>query len=123
MHNYRDMKVWKDSVSNSIFTYEMCKKFPKHEMFGLTSQMQRAAVSIASNIAEGCGRGTDPQLMHFINIALGSACELETQIIIAEKLYYISEGDAKVWLENTLSLQKQLRSFRDYLAKLNNSKH
>jgi four helix bundle protein len=70
--------------------YKISQSIPKEEQFGLTSQIRRSAVSIPSNIAEGCGRGTDAQLLYFMDVALGSVCELETQIIIASNLTFIN---------------------------------
>ena len=115
-HNFKELNIWKDAVQNAILTYGICKNFPKEELFGLTSQMKRASVSIPSNIAEGCGRGTDAQLIHFLDISLGSSCELETQIIIAEDIKIIDPKESEKWLFNLSSLQKGIRTFRDKLA-------
>ena len=91
MHNFKELKVWRAGIdlSKSIFT--LTKKFPTEERFGLISQMTRAAVSIPSNIAEGCGRKSNKELYQFLNIALGSAFELETQLIIAREFDYIDD--------------------------------
>ncbi len=86
--NYKDLIVWQKSVDLSVLIYEVTEKFPREEMYGITSQMRRASVSIASNIAEGKQRGTRKDLVHFFRMAKGSASELETQIIISKKLNF-----------------------------------
>lgn len=83
------------------------------KLFGLTLQMKKSAVSIPANIAEGCGRGTDPQLVHFLDISLGSACELETHVIIAQRLRFLEEEQATKWVDSLHLEQKRIRSFRD----------
>ena len=115
-HNFRVLQIWKNGIEIAVSTYAFCKNFPKEEIFGLSAQMKKAAVSIPSNIAEGCGRGTNAQLGHFLDIALGSACELETQVIVAQKLNYLNEYDANTWIELLHAEQKQIRSFRDKIG-------
>ena len=112
-HNFRELQIWKVGIDIAVNTYQYCLSFPKEELFGLSSQMKKAAVSIPSNIAEGCGRGTDAQLVHFLDISLGSACELETQVIIAQKLRYIPLIEADNWIEELHSEQRRIRAFRD----------
>jgi len=90
MHRFKDLEVWKISVDLVIDTYEMTAKFPKNEQFGLINQIRRAAVSIPSNIAEGAGKSTNGDFRRFISIANGSCNELETQLIISQKLNFIS---------------------------------
>jgi four helix bundle protein len=84
MHNFRELEVWKKSIALCKTYYLLSKNFPKEELFGLTSQSRRSLCSVPSNIAEGAGRDTNPQFSNFLNIALGSAFEFETQIIIAK---------------------------------------
>jgi four helix bundle protein len=84
--SFRDLKVWKKSIELTVLVYELTRAFPKEELYGLTSQMRRASVSIASNIAEGSARGTVPDFRQFVKIARGSNCELQTQIVIAREL-------------------------------------
>ena len=90
-HNFKALEIWKRSRKLVKNTYLTTKTFPSEEKFGLVSQMNRSAVSIPSNIAEGCGRGTDAQLVHFLDIAIGSNCELETQFYLAFDIGFISE--------------------------------
>lgn len=84
--SFHDLTVWKRSIEMTTLIYEMTASFPKSEIYGLTSQMRRAAVSVASNIAEGAGRGSKAEFRQFLNMARGSNCELQTQLIIASNL-------------------------------------
>ena len=86
--SYKGLIVWQKSIELVTEVYKLTAKFPRHEMYGLASQMQRAATSIASNIAEGSSRGTTKDFVHFLRMALGSATELETQLVIATNLGY-----------------------------------
>jgi len=94
-HHFNNLNIWKLSRVIVKDIYITTRSFPNEEKFGLTSQMCRCAVSVPSNIAEGCGRGTDNQLSHFIDIAIGSLCELETQVYLAFDLDYIEESFQK----------------------------
>ncbi|MGN8067423.1 four helix bundle protein [Mucilaginibacter sp. 22184] len=91
MHNFKELKVWKAGIEISKIVFQLCKALPAEEKYGLISQMIRSAISIPSNIAEGCGRRSDKELYHFLSIALGSSFELETQLIIAKEFNYISQ--------------------------------
>lgn len=93
--SYRDLRVWQHSMELVVRVYTATQCFPKQEVYGLVSQMRRAAVSIPSNIAEGKGRLTDRDRAHFFSQARGSLLELETQILIAEKLNFISDPIAR----------------------------
>lgn len=85
-NSYKDLIVWQRAIELVIVVYELTDQFPKEEIFGLTSQMRRSAVSIPSNIAEGRYRGTKSDYLHFLRVSYGSGAELETQIAIAKKL-------------------------------------
>ncbi len=89
MKTHRDLKVWNDSIDFVIKIYQITNNFPKEELFGITSQIRRAAVSIPSNIAEGAARTSKKEFINFLSIALGSASELETQLIISKNLQYL----------------------------------
>jgi four helix bundle protein len=91
MHNFKELKVWKAGIEVTKVVFQVTKSFPSVERYGLTSQMIRSAISIPSNIAEGCGRKTNKDFHHFLNIALGSSFELETQLIIAKEFDYIDQ--------------------------------
>ncbi|MBI2048131.1 MAG: four helix bundle protein [Parcubacteria group bacterium] len=86
IHGYKDLIVWQKSIKLIVSVYTLTENFPKEEIYGLTSQMRRAAISVASNIAEGRMRGTKKDFSNFLRIALGSGAELETQIIVAKQL-------------------------------------
>lgn len=90
IQSYKDLKVWQEAMNLVTEIYKATKLFPREEIYGLTSQMRRAAVSIPSNIAEGHQRHTTPQFLQFLSIARGSLGELETQIMIAHRLDYIN---------------------------------
>ncbi len=92
LRNYQDLRVWQRAVAHTVSIYRVTRSFPKQEMFGgLTDQIRRASVSIASNIAEGHMRHSDRAFANHIDIALGSAAELDTQLFIAMKVGYLSE--------------------------------
>jgi len=105
---HRDMEVYKHSMRLVKDIYMFTKGFPKEEIYGLVSQMKRAAVSIPSNIAEGCGRKHDKELHNFLSIALGSLIELETQVEIAEMLGFVQDQAQTKQLTTNLIQTKQL---------------
>lgn len=86
INSYKELLVWQKALKLSVKVYELTEKFPKEEIYGLTSQMRRASVSIVSNIAEGRNRGTRKDFMQFLRIALGSSAELETQLQISKQI-------------------------------------
>ncbi len=110
MHNFQKLEVWKVSMELSTEIHEITKDFPKQEVYGLTSQMRRASVSIPSNIAEGSGRKGNKELTQFFSIANGSAFELYTQIIISSNIGYISNEIKEDLLKKLNSIQKMLFS-------------
>ena len=89
MNTHRNLLVWKKSIDFVTKIYKITEHFPKTEMYGLTSQLRRAAVSIPSNIAEGSARNTDKDLVHFLHVSRASASEIETQLLISKNLNYI----------------------------------
>jgi len=89
MKSHKDLDVYKKSLDLVVDVYKMTRSFPKEEKYGLCSQLQRAAVSIPSNIAEGAARKNDKEFIQFLHIALGSAAEIETQVEISKRLGYI----------------------------------
>lgn len=90
MNNYKELRVWQSSVDFAVNTYKATEELPIDERYGLTSQIRRSAVSISSNIAEGAGRNTSGEFNQFLGIAYGSTCELETQLIIANRLKFLN---------------------------------
>ena len=91
MRDFKKIQVWERAHRFVLEIYKITSTFPKDELYGLTSQMRRAAVSIPSNIAEGCGRDTQAELARFVHIAGGSASEVEYQLILAHDLGYIND--------------------------------
>jgi four helix bundle protein len=112
MRNFRELNIWKDSVTLSVEIYALIKVFPKEEKFGLSSQMSRAGVSIPSNIAEGC-RGSNKELKQYLNIALGSSFELETQLEIAHRVGYVNMELYRSLMDKIQILQKRVNAFRN----------
>jgi four helix bundle protein len=88
--SYRDLRIWQEAVELALVIYRATAEFPKHELYGLTSQMRRAAVSISSNIAEGKGHSSDGDFGRFLFHARGSLLELQTQVVIAGRLEYLT---------------------------------
>ena len=93
MQDFRKLVVWQKSHQLTLDVYKFTKTYPKEELFGLTSQTRRASASIPTNIAEGCGRNGGADLARFLDIALGSACELDYHFILARDLEYLSSAD------------------------------
>jgi len=93
MHNYRELNIWKDAVSLVSEIYQTTDKFPKQEQFGITNQIRRSAVSIPSNIAEGSARKSNQDFCRFLTMAIGSLYELQTQLLIARNLGFISSEE------------------------------
>lgn len=108
MHNFRELKIWKMGIEISKLVFQLTRTFPSEERYSLTSQINRSAISIPSNIAEGCGRKSNKEFNQFLCISLGSAFELETQIILANEFGYIDTS----MLENVIfqihELQKMI---------------
>jgi len=91
--SYKDLLIWQKGIVLVVKVYKLVKTFPKEELFSLTSQIKRASVSISSNISEGYGRNTDKSFSYFLDISRGSLNELETQLIIAKELEFITDFD------------------------------
>ena len=108
---YQDLQVWQKSIDLAQAVYHVTSDFPKQEAYGLTSQMQRAAVSIASNIAEGSSRGAK-EFSRFISISLGSAAELKTQLIIAIRIQYSNQEKLEQLLDQTSEIERMLHGLR-----------
>ncbi len=112
-HNFKALEIWKRSRILVKNVYLTTKTFPSEEKFSLISQMNRSAVSIPSNIAEGCGRGTDAQLVHFLDIAIGSNCELETQFYLAFDIGYISEQILDTFTDEIAQIRRMTIQFSE----------
>jgi four helix bundle protein len=105
MKTHKDLIAWQKSIALVTDIYKITKLFPKHELYGITNQLRRAAISIPSNIAEGAARVSKKEFGHFLSISLGSTAELETQFIISEKLNYLNKNESD-------KLQSQLHEIR-----------
>src|SRR5438270_1456172 len=108
MRNYRDLLVWEKAHSLTLCIYRDTQAFPKEERFGITSQIRRAAASIGANIAEGCGRRSDREMARFLQIARGSASEIEYHVLLARDLNYIDEEDFRKFSRQADEVQRML---------------
>ena len=106
--NFRDYKVWIDAVDFSTYVYQATDKMPWFEKKGLCDQLQRATVSISSNIAEGAAKPSDVEFAHFLDVALGSSYEVETQLLIAKNVGYVSQDVYVSMLVKVQDIEKQL---------------
>ncbi len=110
LKNYKELKVWQKSYKLCLDVYRITGFFPKDEMYGLTSQMRRSAVSVPSNTAEGYGRKTTADYIRFLYIAYGSLCELETQIMLAGDLNYLDDGKLEGLKANISEVERMLKA-------------
>ena len=120
IQSYRDLEVWKIAMDLVTKCYEMTESFPKKETFGLASQLQRAAVSIAANIAEGHARQHTKEFLQSLSVAYGSLAELETHIEIAKRLGYIATDTAVELIDKTSIVGRMLNGLRRSLEKKRN---
>ncbi len=112
MHNFKNLKIWQNSRLLVKEVFLSTRDFPVDEKFGLVSQILRSAYSIPSNIAEGSGRSTNKEFARFLDIALGSAFELETQLILASDIGYLSENKLQEIQTLLQEIQKMIYSFK-----------
>jgi len=110
IQNYRDLIVWQKSIEVTEKVYIITRKLPKEEMYSLTNQMRRAAVSIPSNIAEGQARNSTKEFIHFLSIARGSKAELETQLLLCLKIGYLNDTDISEIMELLTEIGKMLNT-------------
>lgn len=103
LHSYRDLIVWQRAIDYVVETYKLTGRFPRTELYGLVSQLQRAVVSVPLNVAEGAGRIHTREFLHHVGIARGSLFEAETQIIVAHRLGYASQEDIAPLLSASMS--------------------
>ena len=117
--NYRDLIVWQKAMDLVVAIYEVSRSFPKDETYALTNQVRRAAVSVPANISEGQGRDTSREFDHFLSIAHGSLRELETHIMIAERLNYITTATSNPLLEQAAEVGRLLVGLKNALQRRN----
>jgi four helix bundle protein len=115
MHKYKELKVWQNAIDLVTDIYVVTTKFPDNERFGLISQINRASVSIPSNITEGAGRNSDKEFLYFLSVAHASSYEAETQLIISHNLNYLSAKELDVLLQKLNEWQKMSYSFQSKL--------
>jgi four helix bundle protein len=108
MKNFIDLKVWEKAHEVALACYAVTRSFPKEEMFGLTSQIRRAGASVPANIAEGCGRGGNAELHRFLQMAMGSANELEYHFLLSKDLGYLKQEDHKQVHEKLEEVKRML---------------
>ena len=113
--DYRDLIVWQKAMDLVEAVYRTSAAFPREKIYGLTSQLRRAAVSIPSNIAEGNGRNTTRDYLHFLGMAYGSVKEMETQVLIAERLQYIPSSDSNRLVQMTIEIARLLSGLMNSL--------
>lgn len=115
MHNLQEIMLWKKAIDLSKSVYILCSELPTEEKFGLINQIKRSVVSIPSNIAEGAGRNSDKEFLHFLSIAQGSSYELLTQLILCNELNLIEESKINSTIEKLKEIQKMNYAFQKNL--------
>ena len=111
MRDFKELKVWVKAHHLTLAVYQATSTFPTTELYGLTSQTRRSCASIAANIAEGCGRNGDAELCRFLQIAMGSASEVEYHLLLARDLNYIKSLEYESLAENLVEVKRMLASF------------
>jgi four helix bundle protein len=113
MHNFKELKIWQESMNLAKDIFSLTKKFPSEEKYGLISQLNRAIVSVPSNIAEGAARDSQKEFNQFLNISLGSCFEIETQLILANEFNYISKLELQTLIERVTKIQRMICKLKD----------
>ena len=116
MQDYRNLKVWEKAHQLTLVIYKVTSQFPKEELYGLTSQVRRACSSIPANVAEGCGRNSDAELARFLQIAMGSASELDYHLLLARDLKFISMKDYEPLATELSEVRRMLNTFIQKLS-------
>lgn len=117
MRDFRKYGIWRDAVGFATDVYKLTSTFPKFEIYGLCDQMQRASVSISSNIAEGCSRESEKDFAHFLEMAIGSAFEVESQLLIAKNLGYIDDTQYQDMVSKLSPNERQIHALINKLRK------
>lgn len=115
MHNFEKLIFWQKAILLAKEIYLVCQNISADEKFGLISQMKRSAVSIPSNIAEGSGRNSNKEFNHFLAVSLGSAFELQTQVILAKELNLLNQDIVEKIISNLIEIQKMIYAFKNNL--------
>jgi four helix bundle protein len=111
VRNYRDLQVWSKAHHLTLELYGVSRGFPREELYGITSQLRRAAASIGANLAEGCGRRTSTELARFVRIAMGSASELDYHLLLSRDLGFVNGDDFTRFEAGLTEVRKMLTSF------------
>ncbi|MGB8990485.1 MAG: four helix bundle protein [Desulfobaccales bacterium] len=111
MQDFKNLKVWQKGHGLTLEIYRTTETFPGNELYGLTSQMRRSCVSIPANIAEGCGRNSDPEFARFLTISMGSAAELEYHLLLARDLGFITQANYEKLDKDTTEIKQMLTNF------------
>ena len=111
MKNFRELKVWEKAHKLTLAVYKATEPFPKHELYGLTNQIRRSSASIPANIAEGCGRAGEAELARFLQIAMGSASELEYHLVLARDLKFLGMSEYQRLASDVTEVKRMLASF------------
>ena len=117
MKDFHKLIIWERSHQLTLEIYKVSKLFPSDELYGLTSQLRRAVSSIPINIAEGCGRSSEKEFAHFLQIAIGSTSEVEYELLLANQLNYINDKDYRVLAEETIAIRKMIIKYRSGLKR------
>ena len=121
MRDFKKLEVWRRGHQLTLNVYEVTRAFPREEMYGLTSQMRRAGAAISANVAEGCGRGSNADLARFLQIAFGSASELENHLLLARDLSFLQPVDHESLTGEVVEIQRMLASFIKSLKAFGNN--
>jgi four helix bundle protein len=116
MHNFRELKIWQRAMDLAVEVYKIVDTFPKEEKYGLSAQAKKSAVSVPSNISEGAGRATNNQFRYFLEIAMGSNNELQTQLELARRFNYITQETTDKILDEAVQVYKMTLSFYNTLV-------
>ena len=117
METHKDLRVWQLSIEFATHVYKLTSAYPRDEIFGIVSQLRRAAVSVPSNIAEGYARGSNREKLHFLRISSGSMSEIETQLLLSLNFGYISEKECEEITTELTSLWKQINALISAIKK------
>ena len=111
MQDFKKLKVWEKGHALTLAVYRATARFPKEELYGLTSQIRRAAASVPANVAEGCGRGGRAELARFLVVAMGSASELEYHLLLAHDLEFLEQPEYAILQPQVIEIKRMLSSF------------
>jgi four helix bundle protein len=123
MRDFHELLVWRKADALTLNVYHATESFPREELYSLTNQIRRAAVSIGANIAEGAGKNSRPEFGRFLQISLGSASELEYHFLLARDLGYLSSEAGQVLSEDVIEVKKMLSGFIQYIGQPRTGTH